>query len=422
MKAFILNCLVLAYHVHAFDHKVYREITEDVLKATTVQVNFTGTISFSGDAVKDISKRVRTVDRTIAGRRNINADWHFYNERFADASERLVLLKDQVVTAVSGSSPDPELARELFGSALNTLQDFYSHTNWVELGNTEIDPRLGRELLEDGDPSLQTCSGSSLVSGLTELTSGWMHCRFNRKPDNKCCSDDLNKDNSDSSNFGLARDLAKNATADYLGQLVEDLRALDDEEASLRRFLGRDTAVIFVIDTTESMKDELEGVKSKAASIVGDFNNSQTGRYILISFADGSSPIRSVSSTPNPEQFLEDVNALEADSDGGGDCREGGWEALDRAIDEAVLDSNIFFWSDASHRATRNRFLFPFSKVWRRIKSCLTKHTHIDFVLTGHCLPFGTSYDEGFGLFAAAIGASIYTPSADQVEDVYFDD
>jgi hypothetical protein len=34
-------------------------------------------------------------------------------------------------------------ARDLLGQLLHTLQDFYSHSNWVEMGKTDINELIG---------------------------------------------------------------------------------------------------------------------------------------------------------------------------------------------------------------------------------------------------------------------------------------
>lgn len=34
-------------------------------------------------------------------------------------------------------------ARELLGQLFHTLQDFYSHSNWVEMGKTDINELIG---------------------------------------------------------------------------------------------------------------------------------------------------------------------------------------------------------------------------------------------------------------------------------------
>lgn len=62
------------------------------------------------------------------------ASAHFSGEQFKDGSKRLLELKSEIITTLL-KSVKFEHARQLVGQYLHTLQDFYSHSNWVELGN-----------------------------------------------------------------------------------------------------------------------------------------------------------------------------------------------------------------------------------------------------------------------------------------------
>jgi hypothetical protein len=64
------------------------------------------------------------------------AHHHFDNESFLKGSQWIVGLRDQVV--VEAGQGHYVQARKLLGFALHTLQDFYAHSNWVNLGNTAI--------------------------------------------------------------------------------------------------------------------------------------------------------------------------------------------------------------------------------------------------------------------------------------------
>ncbi|KAK7079817.1 hypothetical protein SK128_002466 [Halocaridina rubra] len=97
-------------------------------------------------------------------------------------------------------------ARELLGTSLNTIQDFYSQTTWLELGNTEILKELGfpgqtiPEVVGPGDAICSDCSnpqgecfdnvipGSKLSSGYYEYDVPGSAIFVIPKPDNagKC--------------------------------------------------------------------------------------------------------------------------------------------------------------------------------------------------------------------------------------------
>ena len=42
-----------------------------------------------------------------------------------------------------GTDKDLDKARALLGELLHTLQDFYSHSNWIEMGKTQINENIG---------------------------------------------------------------------------------------------------------------------------------------------------------------------------------------------------------------------------------------------------------------------------------------
>lgn len=46
----------------------------------------------------------------------------------------------------AGLAGDYEAARNLLGLSLAAIQDFYSHTNWVELGNKDFNSDVGEIL------------------------------------------------------------------------------------------------------------------------------------------------------------------------------------------------------------------------------------------------------------------------------------
>jgi Heterokaryon incompatibility protein Het-C len=113
---------------------------------------------------------------------------HVDGESFLDAQDRLQTLKTEVITKLQQTEPDADGARKSLGSALHTIQDFYAHSNWVEMGNSAPHDMLGRAgSFAFSGPSSQTCSEcissniltvcndcSANEAGFnTELTSGY---------------------------------------------------------------------------------------------------------------------------------------------------------------------------------------------------------------------------------------------------------
>lgn len=68
---------------------------------------------------------------------------HFDAEKFTESNQRVINYTSRINTTLAASSPDYTLARKLTAQVLHTIQDFYSHSNWVEMGKTEINSAIG---------------------------------------------------------------------------------------------------------------------------------------------------------------------------------------------------------------------------------------------------------------------------------------
>ncbi|KAF2364611.1 hypothetical protein FHG87_004638 [Trinorchestia longiramus] len=66
---------------------------------------------------------------------------HFNNEQFEESQEILQLRWGQIVSALKAR--EVAGARHLLGLALVAIQDFYAHSNWIELGHEQILECLG---------------------------------------------------------------------------------------------------------------------------------------------------------------------------------------------------------------------------------------------------------------------------------------
>ena len=143
---------------------------------------------------------------------------HFDGENFAGGQNRVVELRAQVIAGVQAD--DASSARIALGSALHGIQDFYSHSNWVEL-HLDVDPIPVWDL-----------AGSSLPSDVVSGT--WVLGRpKNCRPGTPSHSE-LNKDDAHSDSgreivgagphqgktlFDLASDVAVRASVQQLGRL-----------------------------------------------------------------------------------------------------------------------------------------------------------------------------------------------------------
>jgi hypothetical protein len=224
------------------------------------------TLQFSDRALDEIREANRNTDIiTFFG-----VAEHFDDEAFVESSQRLLNLKESTIQkALAG---DGDGAREDFGGALHTLQDFYSHSNWVELGMTAIETRLGREVMQPLPIGEATCGGdfATLVgAGLTSETTGYFPfpdpCAEglpDGTPDGKCrhgveffCPEGLNKDAPGRTGYEAARGIAVDATVDFANQVLDDPRLAADP-AALREFMGADARGGKVLVIEAGLDDE----------------------------------------------------------------------------------------------------------------------------------------------------------------------
>ena len=88
--------------------------------------------------------------------------------------------------------------------------------------------------------------------------------------------------------------------------------------------------------------------------------------------------------------------------------REAGFDVIEEALKISPRGSNIYFWSDASQKATEfgpfNIRIFKFLRI--RVQAVRSR-VRINFVMTGRCLPFGDTY-KTFKTLARVTGGSVY--------------
>ena len=145
---------------------------------------------------------------------------HFSGEQFKEGSKRLLELKSAIVTTLL-KGVKFEHARQLAGQYLHTLQDFYSHSNWVELGNrvkaydtlTNGGNSIPPEFIADANEA--TCIPCSLVQAeqnnncdnnliTQKITSGYRGEQDISKPANasKCIHGGILDSNGDKGKMG----------------------------------------------------------------------------------------------------------------------------------------------------------------------------------------------------------------------------
>jgi hypothetical protein len=153
---------------------------------------------------------------------------HFDNESFEESS---ALLRFKFSAALSELQQHrPRQARKLIGGSLHTVQDFYSHSNFVE--NHEIDDPIDLFNLKNPDPKAP-CDPVTRIGALTTgyfpkklLPSAW-----------KCTHDEINKDTKKRPYFAKAVLFATDASIAYLKRFEAALAAQVNDEAQTEQLL-----------------------------------------------------------------------------------------------------------------------------------------------------------------------------------------
>ncbi|KAI5107707.1 von Willebrand factor A domain-containing protein 7-like [Silurus meridionalis] len=375
----------LAFSIVFSKSKTHQSITQDAILQTTADIcksralqegrNFilsdTLTVKsvagscYSSDSAKmfqqsldDISNRNVLVDI----RHVFDGSYHFDNEEFFAGRN---LITDGVsVVKFSVKQKSYEAAREALGQVLHTLQDFYSHSNWVELGKTQpysnlIKPDTLISNIADSD-TCRKCTDSVCVGNILEeviaqqkLTSGYFGFS---KPKGKCShggefdpssrgEGGINKD-STSASHGYLHDTAASLATAATKELLQDIRAAVGDSEFLRMLgLSQNLVLCFVIDTTSSMSKDIAEVRKVTSSIIDSTTGAaaKSSEYILVPFNDpGFGPLMR---TSDPTVFKQQLDALTASD--GGDVPEMSLSALQLALTGSPPQTNIFVFTDA---------------------------------------------------------------------------
>ncbi|XP_060901829.1 von Willebrand factor A domain-containing protein 7 isoform X2 [Labrus mixtus] len=328
--------------------------------------------------------------------------YHFDSEHVDSA---IVMLRQfWAKTLLSVRAKQYQSARHSLGQLFHSLQDFYSHSNWVEMGKQFI----YLHLLQPEEPAIPVANGNTptcmecfsitcrgnLLPRLTEtqqdsqlLTTGYFST-FPKKPQGKCshggildssrymgAKGGINKDSTSpifSPHHFLHVEAATLATEATLS-VLRDLRDTVGHNTFLRLFSVKQVpALVFVMDTTGSMFEEITAARLRVHSIIQSRTRSteHPGTFLLVPFHDpGFGP---VFETDDPDQFMtfmENLMAL-----GGGDEPEMCFSAVQLALTHSPPLSEIFVFTDAS---PKDAHLFDAVKAL-----ALEKQSKVTFLLT----------------------------------------
>ncbi|XP_030643655.1 von Willebrand factor A domain-containing protein 7-like [Chanos chanos] len=411
----------LAFQVISRTSLTHQEITMSAILQTTAEVckaraeqqgqNFVVPDPLTVESLAaacsspESARNFRSVINEVANR-NAQVDVeHVFDEEYHFDDESFLRGRDVITSGVDTvkaniQQQNFETARERLGETMHTLQDFYSHSNWIELGNRSpftnlIRPNLPIDNIADRNtPTCRSCVGDNCDNNILDniiaekkLTSGYFSLTSFSKPDGKCShggtfdltsrtepTGGINKDGFGSEHGSLHLQAA-NAAISATSELLEDIRASAGDNDFLRLMGISQTfnVLSIVIDTSESMADDIVEVRRITSFIIDSTNGTanEPSDYILVPFNDPD--FGPLTRTTDAEEFKRLINAI-SPAGGGTDNAEMSLSGLWLALAGAPLRSGIFVFTDAEPKDVELR-----STVLALIES--TKST-VNFLLT----------------------------------------
>jgi hypothetical protein len=163
----------------------HQDYTKESIGAPVTFSYGNGAYSFSSKALSQINLANGRADASYL----YDPRDHFDDEGFLGSLNQLWLRRQELDAFLGPRFFNQQMAWELLGSMLHTIQDFYAHSSWVENGNTDV--ILGFATYTE-DPSAPTippgfhpavgdvCSnGSELIASASpQLTTGYYNPQF----------------------------------------------------------------------------------------------------------------------------------------------------------------------------------------------------------------------------------------------------
>lgn len=280
---------------------VHQDITREALRKISIQSQL-GRSTFTASAIEVIVEANRQVDDV-----QVMPSLHCDDNNLNACSLRIGDLKKIIISRLSDPNPAgmteeeqwvrADYTRQYIGSALHTLQDFYSHTNWVENNPTTVATFLGNSPLPrfDGNSVEKNCAPDTstlvtrkpfhLISGYA-IGTGVVDLQIAIVPDFECAhglvQNGIHKDWPERIGGATAKKLAVVATVEFVQQII----AQASNPQSVCAFLGGDLECLEPkdwIDEMPSVAVVAEAVRQNpyngpapgygpAADLVGTFN------------------------------------------------------------------------------------------------------------------------------------------------------
>ena len=296
---------------------------------------------------------------------------HFDDERFEEASKFVILQLQAARTSLKRKEwPQARLA---IGTLLHSVQDFYSHTNWVELGIEEPNRDLatGRSLgsiMHKNTTACRNCSKTDkncIENNLfphRQLTSGYFSfVHPSNKPAGKCSHGgrwDFSLDD-DAAGGGINKDSLKAdhgywhiqaASVAYLAsvKVLDELwTSTNDDVFGKILGLSNSFSLVFVIDISHRLDPLLNIIRTVLHSLIVPIGHMLVKPHnFIVSPFNGShwGPIHSVSDIDTLVELFRTLNESDLQY-----SSEYFYQPLNEALRLCESNSLVFFLTDAPY-------------------------------------------------------------------------
>jgi hypothetical protein len=380
--------------------------------------------------MKEATKQIVDGNREVDERKNqVFSAKHFDGENFEGGQLFIQANIRQVELALAGDKA--ETARFHLGQALHTLQDFYSHSNWIEFGNDSPHPDVGGpgrigNLAAESVATCQdcvigvVCNDCSQAVTTLKLTSGYFSEQDRgMPPDTMKCNHGGILDaaapgvrgfgiNKDSWNcefspqaylHGDAAQVAKEATKKFIRGLRDRL-----SEKEIRLLLGAGPTLAISIDTSGSMGGVIADVKDEAFRIIDERLGTPDAPavFVLNEFNDPLTGPTTV--TTDPDEFKAAIGALTTEFNI--DCPELSMGGMFNALSATPEGGTLFVFTDASAKDD--------DRAGAVAALAASKNIKVFPILLASCSP----YDPAYFRVAEESGGQVVISTYDDVTEI----
>lgn len=344
---------------------------------------------------------------------------HFDSEDFSSGQIRLQRKLQEIQRSMQAGNVNQ--ARTALGQALHSIQDFYSHSNWVE-NNQNAFQGLGT--LNGAPPagvaSGPTCSACATYDGCSDnligynWTSGYFGTILSSKPSGKCShggsfdrtrksspQGGINKDGQSSPHGGYHLAAAQQATV-ATKVFLQNVQAAITAPQLKKLLCGMTFAVGIATgggDNARSAGNIIESVKNATIRIVNGRlgTDEEPAQYVLATFDDQD--VQAPFVTTDPAAFEAAIRSVAPS--GGAGCAQRAGAGMLEAVSAADSGGSLFLFTDGDARDP--------DTLREALEVAAQKEIQVFIPVFGNCGVAGAGIDPVYEEAAETTGGQVFS-------------